>query len=72
MIDPRKQYWEKHWQELRHHLEWTQGFGIYYYFSDNTELLQFLKQRLEDFLFGQTTRLQTIKYDDDPQWVEKT
>ena len=64
---------EKYWQELRHHIEWTQGFGLYFYFTDNTELLTFLKERLQQFLIGQTTRLQTITYNsDDPQWIEST
>lgn len=36
---------EKYWQELRHHIEWTQGFGLYFYFTDNTELLTFFKRK---------------------------
>ena len=73
MIDARKQHWEKYWQELRHHLEWTQGFGVYFYFSDHTELLSFLQNRLQQFLIGRTTRLQIIEYDSkDPEWVETT
>ena len=64
---------EKYWQELRHHIEWTQGFGLYFYFTDNTKLLNFLKERLQQFLMGQTTRLQTITYHgEDSHWVEST
>ncbi len=64
--------YERFWQELRHHIEWTQGFALLFYFCDDIQLAYFLRQRLQQFLIGNTSRLQTVDCYGGEAWLENT
>ncbi len=64
---------EELWQELRQHLDWNDGFALFFLFASNTQLTDIFKYRLERFFIGKTTRLQEITYQtDDSDWLEHT
>ena len=64
---------EQRWQELRQHIDWSSGFSLFFYFTQNPQLADLLKSRLDNFLIGKSTRLQEITYQaDEPQWLERT
>lgn len=64
---------EELWQELRQHLEWSDGFALFFLFASNIALTNIFKYRLERFFVGKTTRLQEILYQpDNPKWLEHT
>ncbi len=63
---------EQQWQELRQHLDWSDGFSLIFYFSDNMPAMAQLQQRVTDYYHSRTTRLTTIRYQPAPNWLQHT
>ncbi len=63
---------EQQWQELCQHLNWSEGFSLIFYFSDNIPAMAQLQQRVKDYYHGRTTQLTTICYQPTPDWLQHT
>ena len=53
------------WQELRQHLDWSEGFSLVFYFSDNHKAMSRLHQRARDYYTGRSVQLHTLEYHPD-------
>ncbi|HEB63417.1 MAG TPA: hypothetical protein ENJ07_02945 [Gammaproteobacteria bacterium] len=63
---------EQRWLELRQHLDWSEGFSLVFYFSDNLATMEKLRQRVEKYYLGRSTKLKIINYERRDDWMERT